>query len=135
MSNAKKHDVESHKIAETYSPRDNEDDEEVFSDSRSQPPSPNQSPSPRLPNDRSAPAVPANGTNGAVHSNGGPASRQSASEAGSEAVSLESREAERNAVELDPGEEEVVVKDLDTGRAVTVQRVRTQPAALTSCCA
>ena len=124
MSSAKQHDVESHKIADTQSPRDNEDDEEVFSDSRSQPPSPNQSPSPPLPSGKSAPANPESTTNGAVHSNGGPASKDSASEAGGEAVSLESKETQRRTGELDPGEEEVVVKDLDTGRAVTVQRVR-----------
>lgn len=129
MSDARKKDVESHRISHPQSPQQNDDEEEIFSDTKSQPSSPSQPASPASTPSKSARSSPANGAKVAPNADGDPASRILAdkqSEADFQAMNLQPNndsQEESSRAPQDPGDEQVVVKDLDTGRAVTVQKV------------
>lgn len=138
MSNTKRQDVESHRVTQPQSPQQSADDEEVFSDSRSQPSSPSQPSTLASPPGQHSSATSENGRKYTAVSNGHSSSRNlGESQAGAELEApglqtIESKQTEGTNM-ADPGDEHVVVKDLDTGRAVTVQKVLDCLTALPNC--
>ncbi len=129
MSNAKTGELESHRIAQPQSLQHRDDDEEIFSDTRSQQSSPSQPSSPASTPGKERSSPPENGAKEAASSTEEPSSRVLADRRSgeeSQASGFESSERKHKGgapIAVDPGEEQVVVKDLDTGRSVTVQKV------------
>jgi hypothetical protein len=127
MSTKARQDVESHKIIQSQSPQQDADDEEVFSDSKSQPSSPIQPSSPASPPGQQSSVAPVNGKRETAVSNGNSSRKDVEDSQGGaklQATVLQTEESKQTeGILADPGEEHVVVKDLDTGRAVTVQKV------------
>ena len=132
MSSAKSQHLESHSIAQFEHTQQRDDDEdEVFTDSRSQPSSPSRPSSPAsTPDKKRSPAL-ENGSKEATAPINEPSGRtlgerQSGAELQAPALQANgSKQTEDAMATADPGDEEVLVKDLDTGRAVTVQKVPT----------
>ena len=138
MSDTRRQDIERHRVTQPQSPQQSADDEDVFSDSRSQPSSPSQPSTPASPPGQHSSVISDNGRKDTAVSNGHSSSKNlGESQGGAELQASGLQTIERKQTEgtdmADPGDVHVVVKDLDTGRAVTVQKVLDCLTALPNC--